>query len=84
MKNYENRICINCGSKALQRFLDLGNQPNGNHFPGPDSYDDEMTFPFAMDVCKECWQVQLEEFPSPEFMFRDHPYITGINAPVVN
>jgi SAM-dependent methyltransferase len=84
MKNYRNTICINCGSKALQRFIDLGDQPNGNHFPEADSKDNEVTFPFAMDVCKDCWQVQLEEFPSPEFMFRDHPYITGINAPVVS
>jgi hypothetical protein len=28
--------------------------------------------------------VQLEEFPSPEFMFSSHPYITGINKPVVD
>jgi 2-polyprenyl-3-methyl-5-hydroxy-6-metoxy-1,4-benzoquinol methylase len=83
MKNYKNDICINCGSKSLQRFLDLGNQPNGNRFPDPNSNEREAVFPFAMDVCTDCWQVQLEEFPSPEFLFRDHPYITGINAPVV-
>lgn len=83
MKNYKNNICINCGSTALQRFLDLGNQPNGNRFPDSSSKDEEAVFPFAMDVCESCWQVQLEEFPSPEFLFRDHPYITGINVPVV-
>jgi hypothetical protein len=37
-----------------------------------------------MDVCTDCWQVQLEEFPSMEFMFSNHPYITGVNMPVVS
>lgn len=83
MTNYKNTSCINCGSGNLQRFLDLGRQPNGNHFPDERSKDQELLFPFAMAVCGDCWQVQLEEFPSPEFMFASHPYITGINRPVV-
>lgn len=81
--NHTNTICINCGSHALKRFIDLGDQPNGNHFPSEATRKDELKFPFSMQVCSDCWQVQLEEFPSPEFMFRDHPYITGINQPVV-
>ncbi len=84
MTNFKNTRCINCGSKNLQRFLDLGQQPNGNHFPDERSKDSELLFPFAMAVCADCWQVQLEEFPSPEFMFSSHPYITGINKPVVD
>lgn len=83
MANYKNDTCVNCGSELLSQFLDLGNQPNGNHFPTVETLSEELFFPFAMDVCLSCWQVQLEEFPSPEFMFRDHPYVTGINKPVV-
>ncbi len=74
---------MNCGSLALERFIDLGEQPNGNHFPAESEKDRELKFPFAMDVCTDCWQVQLEEFPSMEFMFSNHPYITGVNMPVV-
>ena len=37
-----------------------------------------------MGVCTQCWQVQIEEFPSVEFMFSNHPYITGLNMPVVD
>ena len=83
MKTYKNTLCINCRSNTLKRFIDLGNQPNGNHFPDQMSKHDEIFFPFAMSVCDECWQVQLEEFPPPEFMFAEHPYITGLNVPVV-
>jgi hypothetical protein len=80
----KNTQCMNCGSSALKRFIDLGDQPNGNHFPAESEKDRELKFPFAMDVCTDCWQVQLEEFPSMEFMFSNHPYITGVNMPVIS
>ena len=83
MSNFKNTRCMNCGSPRLARFIDLGDQPNGNHFPDEATKDAEIYFPFAMAVCEECWQVQLLEFPSPEFMFSSHPYITGVNKPVV-
>ena len=76
--------CINCGSSNLERFIDLGDQPNGNHFPSDSTVHNEPRFPFAMCVCKDCWQVQIEQFPSEEFMFLNHPYITGLNQPVVS
>ncbi len=59
----KNTRCINCGSPSLRRFIDLGDQPNGNHFPSESEKNSELKFPFAMSVCTECWQVQLEEFP---------------------
>jgi len=80
----KNTHCMNCGATTLKQFLDLGEQPNGNHFPMPEEADSELKFPFAMDVCTTCWQVQIEEFPSAEFMFSNHPYITGVNMPVVD
>lgn len=79
----KNTKCMNCGGLNLKRFLDLGEQPNGNHFPFAADFEAEPIFPFAMDVCVDCWQVQIEEFPSVEFMFSNHPYITGLNMPVI-
>lgn len=79
----KNTTCMNCHGTHLERFLDLGDQPNGNHFPFVADFDKEPSFPFAMAVCTDCWQVQIEEFPSVEFMFSNHPYITGVNVPVV-
>jgi len=80
----KNSVCMNCRGPHLERFLDLGQQPNGNHFPGPDELENEPRFPFAMAVCTDCWQVQIEEFPPVEFMFTNHPYITGVNMPVLS
>jgi len=75
-------VCMNCGEARLHEFLDLGKQPNGNNFLYPSEVGHEPYFPLSMLVCEECWQVQISEFPSPEFMFSNHPYITGVNAPV--
>ncbi|KOR33202.1 hypothetical protein TI05_02455 [Achromatium sp. WMS3] len=74
---------MNCRSSHLERFIDLGRQPNGNVFPSLNELDNEQMFPFAMLVCTQCWQVQLEEFPPVDAMFANHPYITGLNQPIV-
>lgn len=75
--------CMNCGAQALSEFIDLGTQPNGNNFPSPDACEGEPLFPISMLVCERCWQVQIAEFPSQEFLFADHPYISGANVPIV-
>ncbi|HKA13767.1 MAG TPA: class I SAM-dependent methyltransferase [Myxococcota bacterium] len=75
--------CMNCGGSDLTEFIDLGEQPNGNNFVSPSEKDEEVRFPIAMLVCETCWQVQIGEFPSQEFLFTNHPYITGANVPIV-
>lgn len=77
------QTCINCRGARLYEFLDLGRQPNGNNFLYSTETADEPFFPLAMLVCEDCWQVQISEFPSPEYMFSNHPYVTGVNVPVV-
>lgn len=76
--------CMNCRSSDLERFIDLGAQPNGNNFPEPGERHDEPVFPISMLVCQTCWQVQIDEFPPQEFLFADHPYVTGVNVPIVD
>lgn len=75
---------MNCQGSHLQKFIDLGNQPNGNVFPALEELDKEKMYPFTMLVCTDCWQVQIEDFPSIDDMFTNHPYITGLNKPIVN
>lgn len=77
-----NHACMICGSRDLHTFIDLGNQPNGNNFPLADA-PVEPLLSMSMQVCKSCWLVQISEFPSAEFLFTDHPYITGVNVPIV-
>lgn len=77
------KSCMNCSSTDLVPFIDLGEQPNGNVFPSVEEISAEKTYPFVMCVCTNCWQVQLETFPPVQEMFTNHPYLTGINQPVV-
>ncbi len=74
---------MNCRGGNLVEFIDLGNQPNGNNFPLPGSREAEPLLSMAMKVCQDCWQVQISQFPEQEFLFTDHPYITGVNVPIV-
>lgn len=75
--------CMVCNSGRLHEFIDCGDQPNGNNFLYPHEVDQEVIFPLAMMVCQDCWEVQISEFPPQELLFCDHPYITGLNEPVV-
>ena len=77
-------VCMNCGSNEISEFIDLGDQPNGNNFPYSTETTEELLFSLSMMVCEDCWQVQIGEFPPQEFLFSDHPYVTGLNVPVVN
>ncbi len=72
-----------CHGSQLHKFIDLGRQPNGNNFLMANELADEPFFDLSMMVCRECWHVQISQFPSPEFMFANHPYVTGVNQPVV-
>src|SRR5260221_10974378 len=75
--------CMVCGSDRLSNFLDLGLQPNGNSFPDEVSKTKEIKYPLSMSVCESCWLVQLDDYPPPEGVFTDHPYVTGFEAPLV-
>ena len=77
------RICMNCGGRDVVPFLDLGDQPNGNAFPTATETGDEPRYSLVMGVCQNCWQVQIMEFPDQQTLFDDHPYVSGLNAPVV-
>jgi SAM-dependent methyltransferase len=75
--------CMVCQGTRLVEFIDCGDQPNGNNFLFAEELAREVVFPLAMMVCEDCWEVQIAEFPSQEVLFSDHPYLSGVNAPVV-
>jgi len=75
--------CMVCNSENLYEFIDCGDQPNGNNFLYPEEIGEEVTFTLAMMVCQDCWEVQISEFPPQELLFCDHPYLSGVNEPVV-
>ena len=75
--------CMVCHGTRLHEFIDLKDQPNGNNFLYAADVAQEVVFGLAMMVCQDCWEVQIAEFPPQEVLFSDHPYLSGVNAPVV-
>lgn len=75
--------CMVCGGPNLRVFFDCHEQPNGNNFLFREDLPKEVVFPLSMMVCEDCWEVQISEAPPRELLFAEHPYITGLNVPVV-
>jgi len=74
---------MNCRGSNLEILIDLGTQPNGNHFISQEQVATEPTYTMRMLTCTTCWQVQIDEFPPQSVLFSDHPYVSGLNVPVV-
>lgn len=68
--------CMACGSVELTSVLDLGNQPLANSYLD-DPKVNQPEFPLAINVCRDCWHVQLTHAVDPDFMFRDYAYVSG-------
>mmetsp|Transcript_14068 Transcript_14068/g.34058 ORF Transcript_14068/g.34058 Transcript_14068/m.34058 type:complete len:405 (-) Transcript_14068:331-1545(-) len=74
---------MGCKCTNLVLFHDLGQQPNGNTFLYANEVEKELFFDLSMQVCTDCFLVQLSYYPSADFMFSNHPYVSGLNKPVV-
>lgn len=75
--------CINCSASDLHTFLDFGLQPNGNNFLDKHDIENEPLMPLSVMLCGACGQVQQGDSTSAEFLFSNHPYLTGVSKPYV-
>ena len=90
---YASGRCLDCfayaGAFALQlarraeRVTAVEMQASAAVFPDDAGKDDEIVYPLSMSVCLDSWLVQLDNYPPPEVVFTNHPYVTGLNAPIV-
>lgn len=68
--------CLCCGSKNLTMTLDLGVQPMANSFI--ESVDElELTFPLVLNLCRDCFHLQLSHAVDPDLLFRNYLYVSG-------
>lgn len=74
-KYITNDTCLACGSKNLERILDFGKQPLANSYHDASIELDE--YPLNLNVCKDCYHLQLGEIVDPDLMFRDYLYVSG-------
>jgi 2-polyprenyl-3-methyl-5-hydroxy-6-metoxy-1,4-benzoquinol methylase len=72
----ELKKCLCCGSEKLQTILDLGNQPLANSYL-KSADEDELTFPLALNYCKNCTHLQLTHAVNPDLLFKHYLYVSG-------
>jgi SAM-dependent methyltransferase len=70
--------CRFCKSPLQHTFVDLGMSPLCEDFIKPSELKDmEAFYPLHVYVCSTCFLVQLEEFVSPEEIYRDYKYFSS-------
>jgi SAM-dependent methyltransferase len=68
--------CLCCGSKNLTMTLDLGVQPMANSFLANEN-DEELTFPLKLNLCRDCFHLQLSHAVDPDLLFKNYLYVSG-------
>lgn len=67
--------CVCCNSKNLEEILDLGSQPLANSYSKfPVSQEQ---FPLGVNICLDCWHLQLFGSVNPDLLFRNYVYVSG-------
>ncbi len=71
-------VCRFCGSVLEHTFVDLGMSPLCESFlSAADINKMEPFYPLKVFICSKCLLVQLEEFVSPEGIFREYAYFSS-------
>lgn len=74
-KSYiENSECLACTSSNLRTVLDLGFQPLANDYHKGDILSE---YPLRLNLCQECFHLQLSCSVSPDLMFKNYLYVSG-------
>jgi len=70
--------CRYCGAPLKHSFCDLGVSPLANSYLTENQQDKmEPFYPLHAYVCAECFLVQLQEFESPENIFKHYAYFSS-------
>ena len=73
--------CRFCDNPLRCKFVSLGNAPLSNAFLTRDQLSKmEPFYPLEAYVCDSCFLVQLDEFETPQNIFRDYPYFSSFSG----
>ncbi len=74
--------CRLCGAGLKHTLVDLGKSPLCETFLTPAQIDQmEPFFPLHVQVCDNCWLVQLKEYVAADGIFTDHyPYFSSFST----
>lgn len=77
----QSKYCRLCKSPLTATFVDLGVSPLCESFLSAAALDQmEPYYPLHVRVCEHCFLVQLEEFVSPEHIFREYAYFSSYST----
>jgi len=79
----ENTQCLACGSELLEMALDLGQQPLANSYKDSPQ-DPEDRYPLAVNLCHDCYHLQLSHTVDPAIIYKNYLYATGTNQTIKN
>lgn len=70
--------CRFCGTELTETFIDLGKSPLCETFLTQEQLlEGENFYPLHAWVCHECFLVQLQEFVTPDEIFREYAYFSS-------
>lgn len=76
MQNYiEKKICRICSNTKLTEVLDLLEQPLANSYHS--NLETQEEFPLKLNLCSNCFHLQLSCVVNPDIMFKKYLYVSG-------
>ena len=72
--------CRSCNSTNGSLFLDLGLQPLANNLLKPeDLFKPEPKVPLRLEVCEDCWLLQITDLVPPVTLFSEYLYFSSFS-----
>lgn len=76
--------CRVCRTQGLEEILDYGHVALADGFlDDASAIKDESLFPLVLCLCSACGHLQINEVVSPEVLFRNYIYLTGVSDTVL-
>lgn len=71
--------CNACGGGLQVQVLNLGEQPLANSYVS-DTTLPEPVYPLAVNLCLNCYHLQLTHVVDPAEIYQEYPYVSGTTA----
>ncbi len=67
--------CVCCDSDNINLLLDLNKQPLANSYH--DNSKELEKYPLGVNLCQDCYHIQLTHSVNPDLLFKDYLYVSG-------
>jgi len=73
-------VCLSCSGNNINLIYDFGNLPAVNSFYSMENINSEEFFPMVLNVCNDCYLVQIENVPSPEKLYKEYHHKSSASS----